>query len=92
MQKSGEYGASSAARDLRQLINWRYRFLVPSADILFAWAEESAENLPGPGLLDAAFYLHDSLRDPGLHCSPEQSEPPNADDEFGWLVLGVVVW
>ncbi len=20
------------------------------------------------------------------------SPPPNADDEFGWLVLGVVVW
>ena len=23
---------------------------------------------------------------------PSESVPPNADDEFGWLVLGVVVW
>ncbi len=76
MQRCGTYDAVSAARDFHQLMKWRYRFLVPSSEILYAWAEESAENLPGPALLDAAFYLHDSLRDPGLHCGPEQSDPP----------------
>ena len=31
-------------------------------------------------------FLVDSLHE------GERTGPPNADDEFGWLVLGVVVW
>ena len=27
-----------------------------------------------------------------LPKSAERRKPPNADDEFGWLVLGVIVW
>lgn len=76
MLENGVYDATSAARNFRLLMNWRYRFVVPSADVLLAWAEDSLTNLPGPGLLDAAFYLQDSLRDPGLHYGPELSEPP----------------
>jgi hypothetical protein len=73
---AGKTDAPSIAADYRRLMNWRYRFLVPSPDLLMAWAQESRDNLPGPALIEAAFYLHDCLRDPGLHCGLEQSDPP----------------
>jgi Tfp pilus assembly protein PilF len=68
--------SAALASDFRRLMTWRYRFLVPSPDLLFSWAEESVDNLPGPALLDAAAYVHDCLRDRGLHCGLEQSDPP----------------
>lgn len=76
LQEKKVRDAASTAADYRRLMQWRYRFLAPSGEVLFAWAEESLDNLPGPALLEAAFYLHDCLRDGGLHCGPEQSEPP----------------
>jgi hypothetical protein len=76
MRKHETVSSSAVAADYRRLIGWRYRFLVPDADVLFTWAEDSMENLPGPALLEASAYLHDCLRDPGLHCGPEQSDPP----------------
>lgn len=66
----------AVAADFRRLMRWRYRFLVPPPALLLAWARESIDNLPGDALLDVAAYLHDCLRDHGLHCGPEESTPP----------------
>lgn len=68
--------APDVALDFRRLMRWRYRFLVPTASILHVWARESTTVPPGDAMLDASFYLHDCLRDPGLLCGFEQSEPP----------------
>jgi tetratricopeptide (TPR) repeat protein len=65
-----------AAADFRRMMRWRFRFLVPSPVFLLAWAREYIGNLPGDALLDTAYYLHDSLRDPGLHCGFESTSPP----------------
>lgn len=67
---------ANIAPDFLRLIEWRYRFLVPSPEMLTFWAEGSKNNLPGPVLLSVAAYLHDCLRDPGLHCGPEACDPP----------------
>lgn len=64
-----------AAQFLR-LMRWRYRFLIPTPALLLSWAREAVANPPGDALLDVAVYLHDSLRDPGLHCGMEASTPP----------------
>jgi predicted Zn-dependent protease len=65
-----------ASKDYRKLMAWRYRFIVPPPEMLKLWADEAIDAPPGDALLDVAVYLHDSLRDPGLHCGLEQCEPP----------------
>ena len=76
LAESGICSVSEAAAKMRALMRWRYRFLVPSPKILYQWALEGIDNLPGDALLDSAIYHHDCLRDPGLHCGLEQSDPP----------------
>lgn len=76
MLMAGVLTCKDTAEEIRRLMQWRYRFLVPPAEILFELALGAADSPPGDALLDVAFYLHDCLRDPGLHCGLEQSEPP----------------
>jgi len=76
MLEEGNLDVATTAGDFRRLMNWRYRFLMPSGELLFEWAKQFRSNPPGDALLDAAVYLHDSLRDPGLHCGLEHSDPP----------------
>ena len=76
MLKAGKLTLSQCAKDFHQLMLWRYRFLVPPAEILKCWADDSKVALPGNVLMDVAVYLHDCLRDPGLHCGLERSDPP----------------
>jgi predicted Zn-dependent protease len=64
------------ADNIHRLMQWRYRFIVPPAELLSEWASEAIDALPGSKLLDVAVYLHDCLRDPGLPCGLEQTEPP----------------
>jgi predicted Zn-dependent protease len=73
---SGAASLREVANDIHRLMQWRYRFIVPSAEVLSEWASLSIENLPGPELLDAAMYLHDCLSDPGLLCGFEPTDPP----------------
>ena len=73
---AGQCNEDIVAADFHRLICWRYRFLVPPPALFLAWARESMDNLPGDTLLDVAVYLHDCLRDAGLHCGLEQSVPP----------------
>jgi hypothetical protein len=67
---------ATVASDFRRLISWRYRFLIPSPDLLLHWAREAGGDPPGAALLDISAYLHDCLRDPGLLCGFEETEPP----------------
>lgn len=66
------------AKCYRRLMNWRYRFLVPPPSLLMEWFRESIDDPPGDALLDAAAYLHECLRDPGLHCGREDVDLPSS--------------
>ena len=77
MLSAGVLTCKNTAEEIRRLMQWRYRFLVPAPEILFELAHKgAADSPPGDALLDVAFYLHDCMGDPGLHCGLEQSEPP----------------
>jgi len=64
------------ARCIGQLMEWRYRFIVPEFELLLFWARRSMASPPGPNLRVLARYLHDSLRDPGLFGGFEATDPP----------------
>jgi Flp pilus assembly protein TadD len=59
-----------------QLIQWRYKFLLPQPSVLLTMATQFAAGLPGAHLRDVACYLHDSMRDVGLYGGRENVEPP----------------
>lgn len=76
LRRSGQLSDEAVADDFLKLMYWRYRFLLPSQKLLRHWASRSKDNLPGTSLLTVADYLHDCLRDPGLHCGFETTTPP----------------
>jgi tetratricopeptide (TPR) repeat protein len=55
------------------LMKWRYRFIVPTKDVLIALAKRYKKHPPGQDLQDTALYLHDCMRDPGLFGGPENT-------------------
>lgn len=73
---SGACTLQEAAADIHRLMQWRYRFIIPPVELLLEWATQGIDNPPGSRLLDVAVYLHDCLRDPGLFCGLEQTDPP----------------
>ena len=58
------------------LMQWRYRFLVPSINMLLYLAKEYAANPPGQKLRDIAHYVHDCMRNQGLFSGLEKTDPP----------------
>ncbi len=76
MLERGVCSAALVAAHVLRLMRWRYRFVVPTPALLVCWAEEAIANPPGDALIDVAVYLHDCLRDPGIHCGMEASTPP----------------
>lgn len=71
---AGKIDANIAAAAIRQLMIWRYRFIVPTPEILKALADPYRNNLPGKFLREIAEYIHDCMRDPGLFNGPEKTE------------------
>ncbi len=63
LRAAGACTPREVAADFHHLIQWRYRFVIPSAEVLSEWACEGIGNPPRPKLLDVAVYLHDCLRD-----------------------------
>ncbi len=76
MLEAGTCEPAETAKCYRKLMKWRYRFLVPPPSLLMEWFRESRDDPPGDALLDVAAYVHDSLRDPGLHCGLEDIDLP----------------
>jgi len=67
---------AAAANHFKQLMAWRYRFLLPPACVLTHLAREYSANPPGAPLIDITHYVHDCMRDPGLFSGPEPTKPP----------------
>lgn len=65
-----------AANALLQLMEWRYRFILPPPDILKVLADRFRSHPPGLPLRKAARYVHDCMRDLGLFGGLEPSQPP----------------
>jgi tetratricopeptide (TPR) repeat protein len=76
LQEQGMLSVDEVSSDLISMMRWRYRFLLPEPLHLKAAAMRSRESLPGPELRQMAAYVQESMRDPGLFCGMEKSEPP----------------
>jgi len=55
------------------LMNWRYRFIIPTEDALLTMAKKYRTYPPGQELEDVALYVHDCMRDAGLFSGPENT-------------------
>jgi tetratricopeptide (TPR) repeat protein len=73
----GAIDAAAAAQAYASLIGWRYRFVLPPADILYAMLRDYEEYPPGQELRMVAKYVQDCMRDPGLHAGVESTTPPS---------------
>lgn len=70
------------------LMAWRYRFLMPPAEVLLNLARQFRDNLPGHRLCEVSRYLHDCLQDPGLPVSADVNNPRvGIDSQFvsAWI-------
>lgn len=65
---------SKAAESIRRLMQWRYRFVLPTSEILKALAEQFRTNPPGQALQEVAEYVHDCMLDTGLFGGPEKTD------------------
>jgi tetratricopeptide (TPR) repeat protein len=71
---AGKLDGFKAAGAMRRLIQWRYRFILPDADILKALAGQFRANPPGQALQEIGEYVHDCMRDTGLFTGPEKTD------------------
>lgn len=62
---------SEAGMCFHRLMQWRYRFIIPSSAILKTFADRYRNNLPGQQLREIAEYVHDCMRDMGLFGGSE---------------------
>ncbi|MEH0018636.1 MAG: tetratricopeptide repeat protein [Desulfobacter sp.] len=74
LASSSWLGISESAEAMHSLIKWRYRFVLPSPEILYFYAVEYRNNPPGAVLRDVAEYVHDCMRDTGLFSGPEKTD------------------
>ncbi len=62
---------------LKQLIDWRYRFIVMPATVLKTMVDQYMQVPPGQPLKDVARYVQDCMRDQGLPIGEEPTQPPS---------------
>jgi len=68
-----------------QLCQWRYRFLLPTEEILYYFVKENQHHLPGNDLNEIIKYFHDSINDKGLFFGVEPTDPPISIGFKLWL-------
>ncbi|HOW96500.1 MAG TPA: hypothetical protein P5567_00355 [Kiritimatiellia bacterium] len=74
LMAEGKLDAGKTADALKQLLAWRYRFLVLPPAILKILADMHRGKPPGQALREVAGYVHDCMRDSGLFGGPEKTE------------------
>lgn len=88
MRASGAISDQEIMDAFCHLMAWRYRFLVPPAEVLLNLARQFRDNLPGHRLCEVSHYLHDCLQDPGLPVSADVKNPrAGIDSQFvsAWI-------
>ena len=76
MHKAGTLNVAELTKHYCQLMEWRYRFLMPPVEVLMECARKHQGNPPGDPLRRIAGYLHECVRDPGLLAGEEETTPP----------------
>ncbi len=71
---SSEISEDEAVNAILQLMRWRYRFILPSSNVLTAIVKRFRSNPPGFEMQEVASYVHDCMRDPGLFTGIEDTE------------------
>ena len=72
--EAGKLDTSRVGAVMRQLMKWRYRFIVPPVKILKHFADAYCDHPPGVELREVAVYAHDCMRDPGLFSGAEPTD------------------
>jgi len=67
---------SDYSNSILQLIKWRYKFIVPGAEIMHYFTNLYDGIKLGNEIILITQYMHDCMRDPGLFGGLEESEPP----------------
>ncbi len=74
LMSAGKLNAQKATAAIKQLMDWRYRFIVPPPELLKTLADKFKETPPGESLRDVAEYIQNCMRDPGLFYGHEKTE------------------
>lgn len=72
--ESGRLDDTEAADAILTLMRWRYRFIIPTVNILKTYAKQYSMNPPGLPLKEMAGYVHDCMRDTGLFGGLEKTD------------------
>jgi tetratricopeptide (TPR) repeat protein/pimeloyl-ACP methyl ester carboxylesterase len=72
--KSERLNDTEAAEAILTLMRWRYRFIVPTVQILNTYKAQYFKNPPGLPLQYVAEYVHDCMRDTGLFGGLENTD------------------
>jgi nucleoside phosphorylase/tetratricopeptide (TPR) repeat protein len=78
LAKVGAIPFDQSVDAMLQLMRWRYRFVLPSSEMLKGLLDRYRANPPGLGLREVAEYVHDCMRDPGLFSGFEPTTPPTS--------------
>lgn len=73
---AGRMNREEFCHKLLQLMEWRYRFIIPAPEMLVYFAAQYVGNPPGQAMLTIARYFHDCMQDPGLLAGFEPTTPP----------------
>lgn len=76
LSNEGMLTADEEAQTYQQLIEWRYRFIIPPVRVLLHATQRFRGCLPGEPLRKWARYVHDCMRDPGLLYLIEDEKLP----------------
>ena len=76
LRHSGALEKESYARAVLQLLEWRYRFVVPNEEVLKTLSDHNRVHAPSHSLRRIANLMHDAMRDPGLLSGFEPTTPP----------------
>jgi hypothetical protein len=77
-REAGALSIEQYSKSVIRLMRWRYRFVIPSSEMLHHLASRYAGSAPGAELAFVAEYAHDCMRDPGLLGGLENSTPPTS--------------
>lgn len=93
LYSQGHIGLEELTNIYLQLIDWRYKFIIPPLEVMIYLAEQYSVNPPGIELKKIAMYVHNCMRDPGLFCGPEETAdiplPIAAKLYIEWCLLAI---
>lgn len=76
LRDHGLINLERVADDYLKLIQWRYKFVLPTAELLKVYSDRYLNHPPGADLRSVARYVHDCMRDCGLLAGFEATHPP----------------